>query len=44
MERQLRGCTQRRLADALHLENIDADVRGLLSGVKFVMMELEQVS
>ena len=43
MERQILGFTQRRLADALHLEELGVEKTSLLSGIKLIIMELAKV-
>lgn len=43
MLRQILKYSQRRLADTLHLEDLGAEKRYILAGIKFIMMELEEV-
>lgn len=43
MEKQILKFTQRRLADALHLEDLGTEKTNLLAGFKFIMMDLEEV-
>ena len=43
MEQHILKFTQRRLADVLHLEALGAEKMSMLAGVKFIMMELEEV-